>query len=161
MTNLPDGFNVIRYDANVPRWRVIELVSADFFQVGSFWIAYAEGKYFALRDGELVLATLIVPVQQFSGPGITDYKISVGSLDLSYPELYATATDVDVAPGDGVFRLEDRRVLPSLSTSVTPAYIFASSTGALPNTATSGKVRVHMLSVRPWPYTRDIFNPVP
>jgi hypothetical protein len=93
-------------------------VPADFSQVASFWVALQDGKFFGLQDGELVLATLIVPVQQFSGPMIADYKISVGSISLNFPQLYANATDVDVPPGDGVFRLEDRRVLPSLSTSV-------------------------------------------
>jgi hypothetical protein len=159
MTNLPHGEATLYYDSNIPRWRVIELVPADFQLLNGVWTSDEPTKQFDLRDGEVVLGTLVVPVEQFSGGGITDYKVSVGST--SNQQRYADLTDVDVAPGNTVFRFEDRRVLPTLGTSTQVARVYATTTGANPDQATAGKVRVHMLSVRPWPYTRLPYNPVP
>lgn len=100
---------------------------------------------FELPAGCCIHAVLIQPTEQFTGTGITDYKVSVGVA--SALEKYASLYDVDVSPSATEFQFTQVAGIEHLSSEIS-IKLAAQSVGANLDQSTAGAVQVQVLLSR-------------
>lgn len=104
-----------------------------------------EVELFRLQPRELIVATVMWPAGEWTGPGLTGLTFSVGTA--ANPVKYLPATAMNVPPGPTVFAVSNVVGMETLEGDE-PIVLAASASGCNLDQLLGGAAVVHVLTVR-------------